>query len=96
VSKWLSSYSLSPGPCALAGSTPLAASGASTYRISVVVEQSSAPFAGIADFKGKRVAYCLLASAGEVFVHSCSDPGRSQRTSSARFPSIHTRLPSRP
>ena len=54
---------------------PLAANGSSTYRASVVAKEGTAPFAGIADFKGKRVAYCLLASAGEVFVRSLLGPG---------------------
>ena len=54
---------------------PLAANGSSTYRTSVVAKQGAAPFAGIADFKGKRVAYCLLASAGEVFAQSLLGPG---------------------
>jgi ABC-type phosphate/phosphonate transport system substrate-binding protein len=49
---------------------PLAANGSSTYRTSVVAQQGGAPFAGIADFKGKRVAYSLLASSGEVFVRT--------------------------
>ena len=54
---------------------PLAANGASTYRTSVVSRQGAAPFGGITDFKGKRVAYCLLASAGEMFVRSLLGPG---------------------
>ena len=54
---------------------PLATNGSSTYRTSVVAKQGAAPFAGIADFKGKRVAYCLLASAGDVFALSLLGPG---------------------
>jgi len=54
---------------------PLAANGASAYRTSVVSRQGAAPFGGITDFKGKRVAYCLLASAGEMFLRSLLGPG---------------------
>jgi ABC-type phosphate/phosphonate transport system substrate-binding protein len=54
---------------------PLAVNGSSTYRTSVVAKQGAKTFAGIADFKGKRVAYCPLASAGEVFVLSLLGPG---------------------
>jgi ABC-type phosphate/phosphonate transport system substrate-binding protein len=54
---------------------PLAADGSSTYRTSVVAKQGAPPFAGITSFKGKRVAYCLLASAGDVFVRSLLGPG---------------------
>ena len=39
-----------------------------------MAKQGATPFAGIADFKGKRVAYCLLASAGEVFAMSLLGP----------------------
>ena len=49
---------------------PVAPDDSSTYRTSVVAKQGAAPFSGIADFKGKRVAYCLLASAGDVFARS--------------------------
>ena len=54
---------------------PVAANGVSTYRTSIVAKQGAAPFSGIADFKGKRVAYCLLASAGEMYVRSLLGPG---------------------
>ena len=54
---------------------PLAANGTSTYSTSIVAKEGAAPFAGIATFKGKRVAYCLLASAGEVFTRSLLGPG---------------------
>jgi hypothetical protein len=49
---------------------PVVANGASTYRTAIVAKRGAAPFAGIADFKGKRVAYSLLAAAGEVYVRS--------------------------
>jgi ABC-type phosphate/phosphonate transport system substrate-binding protein len=54
---------------------PLAANGSSTYTTSVVAKAGAAPFAGLADFKGKRVAGCRLASAGEVFARSLLGPG---------------------
>lgn len=54
---------------------PLGESGSSTYRASIVAKSGAAPFAGLADFKGRRVAYCRLASAGEVFVRSLLGPG---------------------
>ena len=49
---------------------PVAENGSTTYRTSIVAKKGAAPFSGVADFKGKRVAYCLLAAAGEVFVRS--------------------------
>jgi hypothetical protein len=54
---------------------PLRANGSSTYRASIVARGGTAAFAGVADFKGKRVAFCRLASAGEVFVRSLLGPG---------------------
>ncbi len=54
---------------------PLFAGNASTYRTTIVAKKGVAPFGGIADFKGKRVAFCLLASAGEVFARSLLLPG---------------------
>lgn len=54
---------------------PIAPNGTSTYRTSVVAKKGAAPFAGSADFKGRRVAYCLLASAGEVFARGLLGPG---------------------
>jgi ABC-type phosphate/phosphonate transport system substrate-binding protein len=49
---------------------PLLNNGVSTYKAVVVAKEGTKPFAGIADFKGKRVAYSLLASSGEVFVRT--------------------------
>ncbi|HWR97209.1 MAG TPA: PhnD/SsuA/transferrin family substrate-binding protein [Candidatus Methanoperedens sp.] len=54
---------------------PLSLNGSSTYRTSIVARQGSAPFSGIADLRGKRVAYCRLASAGDVFILSLLSPG---------------------
>lgn len=56
---------------------PVATGGGSTYRAAVVARSGAAPFAGIADFKGKRVAYCPLASAGEMFVRGLLGPGEA-------------------
>jgi ABC-type phosphate/phosphonate transport system substrate-binding protein len=53
---------------------PLLADGASTYRALVVARKGTKPFQGIADFKGKKVSYTLLASAGEVYVRSLLPP----------------------
>jgi ABC-type phosphate/phosphonate transport system substrate-binding protein len=53
---------------ALAGETirlPVLSSGATTYRALVVAKAGTKPFGGIADLRGKRVAFCSLASAGE-------------------------------
>lgn len=49
---------------------PLGTSGVSTYKAVIVAKEGTKPFAGLADFKGKRVSYSLLASSGEVFVRS--------------------------
>ena len=54
---------------------PLGTNGVSTYKALVVAKAGAKPFAGIADFKGKRVAYSLLASSGEVFVRSLLPAG---------------------
>lgn len=54
---------------------PRGANGVSTYTTSIVAKQGVRPFGGIADFKDKRVAYCLLASAGEVFLRSLLGAG---------------------
>jgi ABC-type phosphate/phosphonate transport system substrate-binding protein len=49
---------------------PLGANGVSTYRAAVVAKAGTRPFGGIADLRGRRVAYSLLASAGEIFVRT--------------------------
>jgi ABC-type phosphate/phosphonate transport system substrate-binding protein len=54
---------------------PLGANGVSTYRAAIVAKEGTKPFGGIADFRGKRVAYSPLASAGEVFVRSLLGAG---------------------
>lgn len=50
--------------------------GVSTYRTSIVAKNGTKQFAGIGDLKGKRVAYCPLASAGEVFLQSLLGEGQ--------------------
>jgi ABC-type phosphate/phosphonate transport system substrate-binding protein len=49
---------------------PLRNDGTSTYYAVVIAREGTAPFTGIADFKGKRVAYAAFASSGEYFVRS--------------------------
>lgn len=55
---------------------PLRVDGVSTYSTSIVAREGTGAFGGVADFKDKRVAYCLLASAGEVFLRSLLGPGQ--------------------
>lgn len=71
---------------------PVSANGSSTYRTSVVAKKGTAPFAGIADFKGKRVAYCSLASAGDVFVLSLLAPGEKPENVFTPVPSDSHKL----
>lgn len=47
---------------------PVLANGATTYKAVVIAKEGTKPFSGIADFRGKKVAYTLLASSGEAFV----------------------------
>jgi len=54
---------------------PLSTSGVSTYKALIVTKEGAKPFAGLADFKGKRVAFAGLASAGEVFVRALLPAG---------------------
>lgn len=55
---------------------PLRPDGSSTYRASIVAKEGVKTFGGLADFKGKRVAACPLAIAGEVFLRALLDPGQ--------------------
>ena len=55
---------------------PMLAGGASTYGASIVAKAGTAPFGGIKDFKGKRVAACPLATAGDVFLLTLLEPGQ--------------------
>ena len=54
---------------------PLRADGGSTYSTLVVAKRGAAPYRSLADLAGKRVAYCRLASAGEVYLRSLLGPG---------------------
>jgi ABC-type phosphate/phosphonate transport system substrate-binding protein len=49
--------------------------GISTYKTLVVAKSGTKAFSGLEDFKGKRVSYCSLASAGEIFVRSLLPAG---------------------
>jgi ABC-type phosphate/phosphonate transport system substrate-binding protein len=49
---------------------PLLTDGTSSYRALVITRKGYAHFNGIGDLKGRTVAYCALASAGEVFVRA--------------------------
>ena len=55
---------------------PLRADGVSTYGASIVAKAGTPPFGGIADLKGKRVAACPLATAGDVYLRSLLGPGK--------------------
>jgi ABC-type phosphate/phosphonate transport system substrate-binding protein len=49
---------------------PVPPSGVWTYKALVVAKEGTKPFAGLDDFKGKKVTYSKLASAGEIFVRA--------------------------
>lgn len=65
---------------------PVLVSGATTYKAYVIARQGTKPFAGIADFRGKKVAYTLIASSGEAFVRSLLAAGE-------RPESVYTPVP---
>jgi ABC-type phosphate/phosphonate transport system substrate-binding protein len=54
---------------------PNSTNGVSTYKALVAGPKGSADFKGIGDWKGKKVAYCSLASSGEIFARSMLKPG---------------------
>lgn len=54
---------------------PLLESGVSTYRALIITRKGFAPFHEIEDLRGKTVAYCALATAGEIFVRSLLGAG---------------------
>ncbi len=56
---------------------PLSTRGVSTYKALVAARKGTADFKGIDDFKGKKVAYCALASSGEIFARSLLGPGKT-------------------
>jgi ABC-type phosphate/phosphonate transport system substrate-binding protein len=47
---------------------PVLANGATTYKAYIIAKEGTKPFAGIGDFRGRKVSYTLLASSGEAFV----------------------------
>jgi ABC-type phosphate/phosphonate transport system substrate-binding protein len=49
---------------------PVLNNGATTYKAYIIAKEGTKPFSGIGDFRGKKVAYTLLASSGEAFVRS--------------------------
>jgi len=54
---------------------PVLTSGATTYKAVVIAREGTKPFTGIEDFRGKKVAYTLLGSSGEVFVRGLLPAG---------------------
>ena len=54
---------------------PVLTSGATTYKAVIIAKEGTKPFAGIGDFRGKKVAYTLLASSGEAFVRGLLPAG---------------------
>jgi ABC-type phosphate/phosphonate transport system substrate-binding protein len=65
---------------------PVAVSGASTYRTTVVTTAGGAPFAGLESLRGKRVAFCRLASAGDVFLRSLLAAGETPQSVFTQVP----------
>jgi len=59
---------------------PVLASGATTYKAVIIAKEGTKPFAGIGDFRGKKVAYTLLASSGEAFVRGLLPAGEKPET----------------
>lgn len=49
---------------------PRLTSGVTTYKALVAAPRGSSDFKGLSDFEGKKVAYCSLASSGEIFARS--------------------------
>jgi len=54
---------------------PVLTNGATTYKAVIIAKEGTKPFAGIGDFRGKKVAYTLLASSGEAFVRGLLPAG---------------------
>lgn len=65
---------------------PVLASGATTYKAVIIAREGAKPFVGIEDFRGKKVAYTLLASSGEAFVRGLLPAG-------VRPESVYTPVP---
>jgi len=49
----------------------------STYKALIISKKELPMFNGISDFKGKKVAYCALASSGEIFARTLLKKGES-------------------
>jgi ABC-type phosphate/phosphonate transport system substrate-binding protein len=70
---------------------PLASDGTSTYWAVILAPKGSGKFPGTVDyFKDKKVAFCALASAGEVYFHSLG--GDSKTASIVKTPSHGTAI----
>jgi len=54
---------------------PVLNNGATTYKAYIIAKEGTKRFSGIGDFRGKKVAYTLLASSGEAFVRSLLPAG---------------------
>ena len=54
---------------------PVSKNGVHTYKALVAAPKGSAKFGGMSDFKGKKVAYCSLASSGEIFARTLLSAG---------------------
>jgi ABC-type phosphate/phosphonate transport system substrate-binding protein len=67
---------------------PVLANGATTYKAYVIAREGTKPFAGIADFKGKKVAYTLLASSGEAFVRGLLPAGEKPESVYTPVPAV--------
>jgi len=66
---------------------PVLTNGATTYKAVVIAKAGTKPFTGIGDFRGKKVAYTMLASSGEAFVRGLLAPGEKPA-------SVYTPVPS--
>lgn len=54
---------------------PVSKSGVHTYKALVAAPKGSADFKGMSTFQGKKVAYCSLASSGEIFARTLLNSG---------------------
>jgi ABC-type phosphate/phosphonate transport system substrate-binding protein len=56
---------------------PVTPAGVSTYKALVVAKEGTKPFAGLDDWKGRKVAYSALASSGEIFARTLLPAGEA-------------------
>lgn len=54
---------------------PVLNNGATMYKAFIIAKEGTKPFEGINDFRGKKVAYTLLASSGEAFARTLLPAG---------------------